>query len=76
MVVERRAEATVGSIGEGNGSIFVVLSKKKRFCVWVAGRFKILEFCTFCLVSVNAILVLSLFLLLCFFKFDSQIIFL
>lgn len=37
MVVERRAEATVGSIGEGNGSIFVVLSKKKRndfVCGW------------------------------------------
>lgn len=41
----------------------------KRFCVRVAGRFKILEFFTFCLVSVTAILVLcfSLSLFLCFF---------
>jgi hypothetical protein len=63
VVVERRAEATVGSIGEGNESIFVVLSKKKRndfVCGWREDS-KYWSFLRFCLVSVTAILGRALF---------------
>lgn len=70
VVVERRAEATVGSRGEGNGSIFVVLSKKKRndfVCGWRGDSkyWSFLLFVWFLLLLFWCSVSLSLFL--CFF---------